>query len=141
MTIMNMFSIITYAAGFWLIKKQKTNYYIIVIFLEIMIHMFLSVLCTGEGCGFQLYFIGCAAIIFYADYFSMRLAKRHIGGIAMSVCSAVLYFISLRIARGRGGDLSDRRRHAEFFDDNEFHGGIYCVYLFLQYADQYCQLL
>ena len=97
-----MFSIITYAAGFWLIKKQKTKYYIIVIFLEIMIHMFLSVLCTGEGCGFQLYFIGCAAIIFYADYFSMRLAKRHIGGIAMSVCSAVLYFISLRIARGRG---------------------------------------
>lgn len=104
MAVMNIFSVLSYAAGFLLIQKRKTNHQIVITFLEIMIHMFLAVVCLGKECGFQLYFIGCAAVVFYAEYFSVRLVGRHIGAIFMSVCSGVLYFIALRTS-GRVGVL------------------------------------
>jgi len=97
MTVVNIFSILCYVLMFRLIKQKKTNIQIFATFIEIMVHMFLAVLCMGQGCGFQLYFFGCIAVVFYADYFSVRLANRHVAGIAMSVISALLYFIVLRI--------------------------------------------
>lgn len=102
MAVMNIFSVLSYAMGFLLIEKHKTNHQIVITFLEIMVHMFLAVICLGKDCGFQLYFIGCAAIIFYAEYFSVRLTGRHIGAIFMSVCSGVLYFIALRVSDSMG---------------------------------------
>ncbi len=102
MAIMNIFSVLSYSLGFLLIQKRKTNHQIVITFLEIMIHMFLAVICLGKDCGFQLYFIGCAAVVFYAEYFSVRLVGRHIGAIFMSVCSGVLYFIALRTSRNMG---------------------------------------
>ncbi len=102
MAIMNIFSVISYGAGFLLIQKSKTNHQIVITFLEIMIHMFLAVLCLGRDCGFQLYFIGCAAVVFYAEYFSVRLVGRHIGAVFMSVCSGILYFIALSVSRNVG---------------------------------------
>jgi len=102
MMVMNIFSVLSYLCCFPLIKKHKTSVQTLVTFFEIMIHMFLAVICMGSACGFQLYFIGCTAIIFYADYFSVRLVNRHIGGIAMSICSGCLYFLSQRVAKGVG---------------------------------------
>lgn len=100
MTVLNIFSILSYVMCSFLIKKHKANAQILVTFIEIMVHMFLAVVCLGAASGFQLYFIGCVAIVFYADYFSVRLVNRHIGGVVMSICSGVLYFISLNVARG-----------------------------------------
>ncbi len=97
MTVVNIFSIVCYISSFWLLKQKKTNVLIYVTFMEIMIHMFLAVLCMGQGCGFQLYFFGCIAVVFYVDYFSVRVSNRHIAGMGMSVISALLYFIVMGI--------------------------------------------
>jgi len=102
MMVLNIFSIFSYVVCFLLIKKYKTKAQILTTFVEIMVHMFLAVVCLGVESGFQLYFIGCVAIVFYADYFSVRLVNRHIGGVVMSLCSGGLYFLSLRIVRGSG---------------------------------------
>ena len=102
MAIMNIFSVLSYSISFLLIRKSKTNHQIVITFLEIMIHMFLAVMCLGKDCGFQLYFIGCAAVVFYAEYFSVRLVGRHIGAVFMSVFSGVLYFVALQVSEWRG---------------------------------------
>lgn len=95
----NLVSILFYSSSFVVIKKEKVTLYFITMFLEIMIHMFLAVLCTGWNVGFQLYFIGCIAIVFYVDYFSGRLGKRHIKSRWFSVVSCILYLTSFLITR------------------------------------------
>ena len=85
----NVVSILFYSSSFVVIKKEKVTLYFITMFLEIMIHMFLAVLCTGWNVGFQLYFIGCVG----------RLGKRHIKGRWFSVVSCILYLTSFLITR------------------------------------------
>lgn len=99
MTYVNIVSIILYAAGFLVLRSGKITRYILTTYFEIMIHMFLAVLCLGWDCGFQLYFIGSIAIVYYADYFSVRLGHTHIQGAVLSLGCTVLYFVSLYITR------------------------------------------
>lgn len=102
MTYVNVFSVLFYGFSFFIIKKSKITVYIYTTFLEIMIHMFLAVISTGWNMGFQLYFIACVAIVFYADYFSVRMGQRHIKGSGFSVVSGALYLISLLVTRFTG---------------------------------------
>ena len=97
MVFVNIGSVLFYIIGFALLKNKKITVYIYGTFWEIMIHMFLAVISTGWDIGFQLYFIACIAIVFYADYFAVKLGQRHIKGISFSVISAILYLTSLVI--------------------------------------------
>lgn len=99
MTYVNIVSIIFYAAGFLALKSGKITSYILSVYFEIMIHMFLAVLSMGWDCGFQLYFICSIAIVFYADYFSVRLGHTHIQGAVLSIGCTALYFASFAITR------------------------------------------
>ena len=101
MAYVNVFSVSFYALGFLLLKQEKTLLYMFVTFVEIMAHMFLAVVSVGWGFGFQLYFIGCLAIVFYVDYFSTRLGQYHFKGIVFSVVSALLYIAGLLVTRYR----------------------------------------
>lgn len=109
MSVLNVFSILLYALGFPAIKKVWIGTYIVTTFLEIMVHMFLAVWCLGWDYGFQLYFVGCIAIVFYADYFSVKLGKRHYKGTLFNIISTLLYFISLFVVRKTGAcyEISD----------------------------------
>lgn len=102
MAFVNVFSVLFYAFSFFILKKNKITVYIFATFLEIMIHMFLAVISTGWNMGFQLYFIACIAVVFYADYFSVRLGQRHIKGIGFSIVSSTLYLVSLLVTRLMG---------------------------------------
>ena len=106
MAYVNVFSVLFYVFSFFTLKKKKIIVYIFTTFMEMMIHMFLAVLSTGWDMGFQLYFIGCIAIAFYADYFSVRLGQRHIKGSGFGVVSAILYLSSLMITRFIGSVYS-----------------------------------
>ncbi len=99
MMYVNIGSIILYAADFLVLKAGRMTRYILTTYFEIMLHMFLAVLCMGWDCGFQLYFIGSIAIVFYADYFSVRLGHTHIQGAVLSIGCAILYFTSFVITR------------------------------------------
>lgn len=102
MAFVNIFSVMYYILCFALIKHNKITIGVCATFLEIMIHMFLAVISTGWGSGFQLYFIGCLAIVFYAKYFSVRLGNHYINGTGFCVVSCLLYLASLLITRFRG---------------------------------------
>lgn len=102
MAYVNVASVLYYVLGFLLLKSDKTSIYIFFAYVEMMFHMFLAVVSTGWEAGFQLYFIGCSLIVFYADYFSVRLGKRHIRGNIYCAVSAVLYLASMVITRRYG---------------------------------------
>lgn len=99
MVYVNIGSIIWYTVSFFLVKRGKIDVYTFTTFLEIMVHMALAVLSVGWDCGFQLYFIGCISIVFYADYFSVRMGKRHVRGSGFSVASGLMYIVTLVASR------------------------------------------
>lgn len=109
MAYVNVASVSYYIAGFLILKSDRSTIYIFFTYVEMMIHMFLAVISTGWDAGFQLFFIGCSLIVFFADYFSVRLGKRHIQGSIYCAVSAVLYLASLLITRRIGAiyDLSE----------------------------------
>lgn len=102
MTVTNVLSLLFYIAGFWILKKERIAGYIAAAFAEIMLHMFLAILSLGWDYGFQLYFVGCIAVVFYADYFSAKLGKRYFNGVVFNVISGGLYFATLFIVRKWG---------------------------------------
>ena len=102
MAFVNVFSVLFYTLSFFILSKNKITVYIFATFLEIMLHMFLAVISTGWNMGFQLYFIACVAIVYYADYFSVRMGQRHIKGIGFSIVSGALYLTSLLVTRLMG---------------------------------------
>lgn len=99
MMYVNIGSIFLYGADFLVLRSGRMTGYVLTMYFEIMFHMFLAVLCMGWDCGFQLYFIGSIAIVFYADYFSVRLGNTHIPGAALSTGCAVLYFTGFALTR------------------------------------------
>ena len=102
MAYVNVASVSYYIVGFLILKSGRSTLYIFCTYVEMMVHMFLAVISTGWDAGFQLFFIGCSLIVFFADYFSVRLGKRHIQGRAYCAVSAVLYLTSLLITRRTG---------------------------------------
>ncbi len=99
MLTVNIFSVLIYAFSFQLLKKRYLSVYTVVIFFEISVHMFLAVLCLGVDYGFQLYFFVCVSVIFYTDYFAVKLGHRHVHGVGLSAASALLYFVTIIYAR------------------------------------------
>ena len=99
MLTVNIFSVLIYAGCLQLIKKGWMSLYTIVTFLEISIHMFLAVFCLGADYGFQMYFFACLSVLFYTDYFSVKLGHRHVHGISLSAASTLMYFVTLIYAR------------------------------------------
>lgn len=95
MAYVNVCSVLFYALGFLLLKYDKILPYMLATFIEIMVHMFLAVISVGWDYGFQLYFIACLAVVFYVNYFAVRLGSQHVKGVVLSVISAVMYLTSL----------------------------------------------
>lgn len=102
MARVNIISVACYLMSFLLIKKEKMTEYIVLAFVEITIHSFLAVISTGWDFSFQLYFIGCVGVVFFADYFSVHIGRRRIKGFGLSLTSILLYIISLLIVRFYG---------------------------------------
>ncbi len=99
MAYVNIVSVLWYLASFLILHKNGITLYIFATFAEIMAHMTLAVLSMGWDSGFPLYFIGCIAIVFYADYFSVRLGQRHFKGSNFSIVSGTLYFCTMLATR------------------------------------------
>lgn len=99
MAVANVMSMLVYLCNFWMLYQRKVSSFLWTTCLEIMIHMFLAVLCVGWNSGFQLYFIASETIIFYADYFAVHLQKEHIKTIPLCLGSAVCYFLGYFHAR------------------------------------------
>ena len=99
MVYVNVGSILCYVFCFPLIKKWRIKVCIYTAFTEVLTHAVFAVLSVGTGLGFQLYFINCIATMFLADYLSMHLGSDSIGSLKLGIVSALLYIITLIVAR------------------------------------------
>lgn len=73
MFYLNILSVIMYAVGYWYVSKYKITTFIYVSSVEIWIHMVVSALCVGMGCGFQWILLFHPIELYYVEYFSMEI--------------------------------------------------------------------
>lgn len=95
MIVTNIVSIATYILLFYIINKNLVAY-LLVVYLEILIHMTIASLCLGWKCGFQLYFFSFIPVIYYCDYISKKRNIMKIYTIPMSIV-VIAVFLILRI--------------------------------------------
>lgn len=104
MACVNIGSVLTYIVLFWAIHSGKSRFYIIVTLVEIIVHMLLAVAHVGWDCGFQFYFFGAMAMVFYTDYFYARAKLKRVNTILFSVVCAVAFPGALALSRYHAPD-------------------------------------
>ena len=75
MVCVNVCSLITYLIVFSLIDRLKYEF-LIVSYLEILIHSCLATLCVGWDFGFELYCFSLIPVFFYCDYLAREIGGR-----------------------------------------------------------------
>lgn len=101
MVIVNAVSVSIYIGLFLLIRCEKSRAYIVVTLAEIIVHMLLAVECVGWNCGFQYYFFGAMAMVFYTDYFFARAKMNRLNTIVPSLICAASFPAALILSRHR----------------------------------------
>ncbi len=99
MTAVNVVSVLIYVSLFLVVRYGKSRLYILVTFVEIMLHMVLAVMYVGWDCGFQFYCFGCMAMVFYTDYFFARAKLKRVNTVLLSVISALSFPACLILSR------------------------------------------
>ncbi|MCM1056670.1 MAG: GGDEF domain-containing protein [Firmicutes bacterium] len=104
MVWVNVFSVSTYMVLTLAIKYEKSRTYILVTLAEIIVHMLLAVASVGWSCGFQYYFFGAMAMVFFTDYFFARAKLKRLNTIVLSlICAAsfpAVLILSRQVAPG-----------------------------------------
>lgn len=99
MVYLNIGSVICYCICFFLVAKARPREYVLVIFTEVLIHTSLAVYYVGDNAGFQLYYLGCIAIMLFTHYFSVHSGiKPHNGPVLSAIC-CVLYVLTMIFSR------------------------------------------
>lgn len=76
----NVFSLCAYLWTLLMLRRHRTRGVIRLMFVELLFHMLISVICMGWECGFQEYAFGILPILMFSDYIeeSNRLRRRSI---------------------------------------------------------------
>lgn len=101
MAIVNAVSVSIYIGLFPVIRYERSRTYISVVLAEIIVHMLLAVECVGWSCGFQYYFFGAMAMVFYTDYFFARAQMQRFNTIVLSLVCAASFPAVLILSRQR----------------------------------------
>lgn len=64
----NIFSVLVYIYTLIALKKQRPHGVIRLMYVELLFHMIISVVCVGWNCGFQAYAFGILPIVIFGDY-------------------------------------------------------------------------
>lgn len=100
MVYVNICSVLCYCVCFILVKKEQVTGYILLTYVEILLHTVLAILSVGSGLGFQLYFIASIATVLFAQYFSVHLGiKKHLNGPLLSAICVIMYVFMLILDR------------------------------------------
>lgn len=77
MILMNLFSLMVYLTSYETIKKSIPHF-MVKSYIEVLVHIVLSIFCLGMDYGFQFHFFALIPIIFYYEY-----ASRKNGGVCL----------------------------------------------------------
>ena len=96
-TILLWFSIPTalvYVVGYFLIKKDRLDIYVRLVYFWITLYMCLCTFCLGYKIGFHLYCFSMIPIIFYTEYMADKLGKAKVNAFVVSGIVAICYLLS-----------------------------------------------
>lgn len=91
----NVFSILFYLATFLLIHKGQFRAYVVLVYVEVILHMTLAVVFVGWNAGFQITLIGMCLLAFFSEYLGRALSIHHISGLGLSLMGMCAYLFSL----------------------------------------------
>lgn len=86
----NVFSLCVYIRTLFALRRHHTRGVIRMMYVELLLHMLISVICMGWECGFQEYAFGILPIIMFGDYIEDANRLRR-SSIAMVVSVALCY--------------------------------------------------
>lgn len=96
-TFLIWFSIPTalvYVIGFILIRKEKLDIYVRMVYFWLTLYMSITTICLGYKIGFHLYCLSMIPIIFYTEYMASKIGKRKINAFAVSGIIGFCYLAS-----------------------------------------------
>ncbi len=88
---LNFLSVLIYMISFWIIQKEKIDWFISIVGIEVMVHMIFAAYFVGTDCGLQITLLGMPIVFFYTDYFSLKLRGRGAHGTIYSVIYMISY--------------------------------------------------
>ena len=88
---LNFLSVLVYVISFGIIQKEKIDWFISIVGIEVMVHMIFAAYFVGTDCGLQITLLGMPIVFFYADYFSLKLRGRGAHGTIYSVIYMISY--------------------------------------------------
>lgn len=91
----NVFSLCIYVRTLFALRRHHTRGVIRLMYVELLFHMLISVICMGWDCGFQEYAFGILPIIMFGDYIedANRLRRSSI----VMVVSVALCYVGLSV--------------------------------------------
>lgn len=99
MAYVNIASVVCYCACFILVAKERVRWFVMITFVEILIHTFLAVHFVGDNAGFQVYYLACMAIVLFTHYFAVHIGIKPINGPILSAVCCVLYIFTIVYSR------------------------------------------
>ena len=92
MTCFNVFSVLVYIYTLLALRKHRTRGVIQMMYVELLFHMIISVICMGWECGFQEYAFGILPIVLLGDYIEDN-SKLRLRSFAMAASVVVSYLL------------------------------------------------
>ena len=99
MVYVNIGSVVCYCICFLLVVKEQLRGYVMVSFVEILLHGFLAVHYVGDNTGFQMYYLVCIAIVLFTHYFAVHIGVKPVNGPLLSAVCCILYIFTIVYSR------------------------------------------
>ena len=96
---LNVISVLVYTCCFWIIRREKIDWFIGIVGTEVLVHMLISTYYIGIECGLQFTLLGMPIVFFYTDYFSLKLRARGAHGTVYSIIYMISYICIELFAR------------------------------------------
>lgn len=91
LTIFSIPTSMIYLIGYYLIYKNKLDYYVWMVFSWLTLYMGVTTICLGYNYGFHLYCFSMIPTMFVSEYISYKLKKKSLKALHISLIIAVFY--------------------------------------------------
>ena len=91
MAYFNIGSILFYVVMFFLLRKKHHTVFTVATYLEINLHMSLSIILCGWDVGLQIILVGIVILLFFAEYVARSLKLKYVKSVYLAPVSFVAY--------------------------------------------------
>ena len=102
MAAFNIFSVLFYIGMIILIRRKHLRLFVILSYMEILVHMGLAVYFTGWNSGFQITLIGICTVLYYAEYMGKTAGIKTVSSIYFMPLAMIVYIATYVITALHG---------------------------------------